>query len=175
MARGKSDFHFKMMCIRFKLRDFFSPPLTMLKEAGIKRGYKILDFGCGFGSHSIAASKIIGVNGKVYSLDINPLAINEIRNTIKKRKLKNIDTIQSDCKTSLPDNCIDVILIYDVFHHIDNKSCVLEEFYRVLKKDCILSFSDHHMNKEDILSELTGKGLFKLKKENNKTFSFIKI
>jgi len=175
MGQSKSNLDFEFMCLKFRLRDFFNPPAGMLRETGMQRGYKVLDFGCGFGSHSIAASRPVGEKGKIYALDINPLAINKVRNTIKKRKLKNIETIQSDCKTGLPDNCIDVILIYDVFHHIQNKSDVLEEFYRVLKAECILSFSDHHMGKEDILSELTGKGLFKLREENKRTFSFVKI
>jgi len=175
VERLQSNFDFEFMCLGFKLRDFFNSPLSILKEVDIEQGYSILDFGCGPGSYSIAASKIVGADGKVYSLDVNPLAIKKIRNTIKKRKLKNIDTIQSDCETGLPDNCIDVILIYDVFHDIQNKSDVLKELHRVLKAESTLSFSDHHMKREDILSELTGKGLFRLRRENKKTFSFVKI
>ena len=45
----------------------------------------------------------------------------------------------------------------------------------VLKPEGILSFSDHHMKKEKILSEITGGGLFRLKKENRKTCSFEKV
>ena len=68
-----------------------------------------------------------------------------------------------------------VILLYDVYHDLYNRLPVLEELHRILKPGGILSFSDHHMEKEEILSELTGEGLFRLKKEYKKTYSFIKI
>lgn len=175
MKSSEINFHYEIMCFFYKVRDFFSPPLNMLKEADINPGYSILDFGCGPGSYSIAASKVVGETGRIYSLDIHPLATKKIKRTAAKQGLGNIETIQSDCKTGLPDGSMDVVLLYDVYHDLYNRSSVLKELHRILKPEGILSFSDHHMGKEEILSELTGKGLFKLKKEHKKTYSFVKI
>jgi ubiquinone/menaquinone biosynthesis C-methylase UbiE len=147
----------------------------MLNKAEIKQGYSILDFGCGPGSYSIAASKLVGEKGRIYSLDINPLAIKKVKDAAAKQGLGNVKTIQSGCKTSLPDGSMDVVLLYDVYHNLYNKLQVLEELHRILKARGTLSFSDHHMGKEDILSELTKGYLFILNKENKKTYSFKKI
>jgi len=37
--------------------------INFLKKAGIKKDYKVLDFGCNNGNYSIPASKIVGKNG----------------------------------------------------------------------------------------------------------------
>lgn len=63
------------------------------------------------------------------------------------KKLANVETIHSDCKTGLPDNSVDAVLLYDTFHDLSDPDGVLEELHRVLKPDGILSFSDHHMKK----------------------------
>ena len=87
MGRLESDFNYRVMCFLLKMRDFFSPPLNMLKEADIKPGYKVLDFGCGPGGYSIAASRITGDKGRVYALDIHPGAIERVRARAEKEKL----------------------------------------------------------------------------------------
>lgn len=175
MGRLESDLSYGVMCFWYKMRDFFSPPLNMLKEADIKPGYKVLDFGCGPGGYSITASRITGDKGRVYALDIHPAAIERVRARAEKEKLDNLKLIQSDGKTGLDRGSINVVLMYDVFHDLDDKAGVLKELHRVLKPGGTLSFSDHHMGKEKILAELTGEGLFRLKEEGSKTYSFVKI
>ena len=44
----------------FKIRDLFLPPEDVLKEAGIAAGFHVLDFGCGTGSYSLAAARVVG-------------------------------------------------------------------------------------------------------------------
>ncbi|MDY6930373.1 MAG: class I SAM-dependent methyltransferase [Halobacteriota archaeon] len=170
-----SNFHFRMMSFLFKIRDLLSPPLNTLQEAFIKPGSSILDFGCGPGSYSIAASDLVGEEGKVFTLDIHPLAVEQIQKKVLKMGLTNIETIRSDCETGLDENSIDVILLYDVFHHLMRRYDVKKELYRVLKPDGILSFSDHHMDEEEIISKMTDDGFFRLSKKGEKTYSFMKV
>jgi len=74
----------------------------------------------------------------------------------------------------LPNNSVDVILLYDTFHDLSEPDKVLDELHRVLKPNGILSFSDHHMKENSIMSRVTNKGLFKLLKKGEKTYSFVK-
>jgi len=169
-----SNIGFNLMSFGFKIRNFFNPPANILEEVKIEPGSYILDYGCGPGSYSIAAAELVGRSGKVYALDIHPLAIKKVKGIASKRQLENIETIHSDCKTNLPENSIDIVLLYDVFHDLSNPDAVLEELYHVLKPGGILSFSDHHMKEHEFLTKITAKGLFKLLKENKHTYDFVK-
>ncbi|MFH1323270.1 MAG: methyltransferase domain-containing protein, partial [Methanobacteriota archaeon] len=64
-------------------------------------------------------------------------------------------TIHSDRRTGLPDKSLDAVLLYDAFHDLEKPDDVLKEIHRVLKSDGILSFSDHHMKEEEIVSKVT--------------------
>ena len=174
MDKPMPNFHFRFMSFGYKFRDFFLPRKNTLKEVGIKAGFHVLDYGCGPGGYIIAAVELAGRLGKVYALDIHPLAIQRVQNIVSKKKLTNVETICSDCKTGLPDNSVDVVLLYDTFHDLSDPYGVLEELHRVLKPNGILSFSDHHMKENEIVSKVTNRGLFRLSRKGKRTYSFLK-
>ena len=174
MDKPQSNLDFKFMALGFKFRDFFLPRRNILKEVGIRPGFYVLDYGCGSGSYITAAAELVGKSGKMYALDIHPLAIQMARSIASKKQLTNVETICSDCETGLPDNSVDVVLLYDTFHDLGDPNGVLEELHRVLKPNGILSFSDHHMKEYEIVSKVTDKGLFKLLRKGKRTYSFLK-
>ena len=169
-----SSIWFRLMALEFKIRDYRNPRMNILEEVGIKQGFHLLDFGCGPGGYVLPASKLVGETGKVYALDVTPLAIKMVKNLIEKNDLKNVQTILSDCATGLPNESLDVVMLYDVLHGLEDKEAVLKELHRVLKHDGLLSFSDHHLKEQDILSMLTDGKMFKLLKKGEYTVSFVK-
>ena len=174
MDKPMSNFGFNMMSWMFKLRDFLLPREEVLREVGIQPGFRVLDYGCGPGGYIIAAAELVGKSGMVYALDIHPLAIQRVQESISKRRLTNVETIRSDCRTGLPDNSMDVVLLYDVFHELSDPQAVLAELHRVLKQGGILSFNDHHMSDDEIISEVTSGQLFRLSRKGKKTYSLLK-
>ena len=175
MDKPVSNFNFRFMALCLKLRDLFLPREVILKEAQIKPGFVVLDFGCGPGSYSVLAAQMVGATGKIYALDIHPLAGQMVRKAAAKKGLQNIETINSDCATGLENESVDVALLYDTFHLLDDPNAVLGELYRVLKPDGILSFNDHHMEENEIISKVTEGGLFRLsRKGQRKTYTFLK-
>jgi len=174
MDRPMSNFHFKFMSLGYKFRDFFLPRKNVLKEVGIKPGFHVLDYGCGPGGYIIATAELVGKSGKIYALDIHPLAIQGVQSIASKKKLTNVETICSDCKTGLPDKSLDVVLLYDTFHGLGDPNGVLAELHRVLKPDGILSFNDHHMKEDEIISTMMDTGLFKLSTKGKWVYNFLK-
>lgn len=162
------------MAFTFKIRDFFKPRKDIVKEADIKEGFHVLDYGCGPGSYITAVSELAGKSGEVYALDIHPLAIKIVKKIIVKKRLMNVETILSDRKTGLPEDSIERVLLYDVFHDLTDSDGVLEELHRVLKPDGILSFSDHHLKQNEIVSGMTKTKQFTLSRKGQKTYSFVK-
>ncbi len=170
----ESALQFRLMALTLRLRDLFSSPAVMLAEAGIEAGDRVLDYGCGPGSYVPYAAKLVGDSGKVYALDIHPLALRRVKALVSKKGLENVETILSDCDTGLPDESVDLALLYDVFHDLLNPVSVLEEIHRVLKRGGTLSFSDHHMKNDEILSRVTGGALFRLSGRAKRVYSFMR-
>jgi ubiquinone/menaquinone biosynthesis C-methylase UbiE len=149
--------------------------MDLLKEAGIQTGFLLLDYGSGPGGYIVPLAQLVGISGKIYALDMNPLAIKEVHKLAARKAIENIKTIESDCNTGLPSQHLDVVLLYDTFHKLSQPDDVLRELHRVLKSDGTLSFSDHHMNEQDIITRVTKTGLFKLSTKSKKTYSFSKV
>ena len=174
MDKPMSHFDFKFMSVGYKFRDFFRPRINVLEKVGIKPGFHVLDYGCGPGGYIIPLTKLVGESGRVYALDIHPLAVQKVQDIVSKKKLRNVGIILSDCRTGLPDNSLDVVLLYDAYHHLGDPDMVIKELYRVLKPDGILSFSDHHMKENEIVASVTNNRLFKLLKKGRRTYTFSK-
>jgi len=175
MDKPMNDSHFRFMSFGYKFRDLLLPRKNILKEVGIKPGFCILDYGCGPGSYTMVAARMVSDSGKVYALDIHPLATRQVQSAAARRHVTNVEVILSGCATGLPDKSIDVVLLYDIFHGLSEPDKVLAELHRVLKSNGILSFNDHHMKEEDIIARITGNGLFKLSKRGEKVYNFSKI
>ena len=62
-----------------------------------------------------------------------------------------------------------------MLHGVSDKNCLINEFYRVLKPNSILSLDDHHYTKDQIAEIITSNELFKLAQSNDKQYNFIKI
>jgi len=169
-----SDFAFNAMSTILKLRDLLSPRAPVLQEANIKPGSRVLDYGCGPGGYVAGAAKLVGQSGTVYALDLHPMAIRRIQKLARKKQLANVQTIHSDCQTGLPDNSVDVVLLHDIFHLLDNPQTILAELYRVLKQNGTLSVSDHHMREDALLSGITDGQLFRLMSAGERSYNFAK-
>ena len=175
MAKKMTNFGFKMMArIGLPIRNLFMPPDEMLAEVEVKPGDHILDFGCGPGIFAVKLAERTGPSGTVHALDIHPTAISMVEQEARKRNLTQIRTILSDCSTSLPDDSLDLIIFFDVFHALENPEEVLVELHRVLKPGAVMCFSDHHMKEGDIVSRLCSKGLFDVKGKGKRTYTLAK-
>ena len=175
MDTPMEDSHFRTMCLMYKFRDLFLPRKNILRELDIKPGFQILDFGCGPGSYSIVAARLVGDSGKVYALDIHPSAIQRVENLASRKGLANVETIQSDCATGLKDESMDAAFLYDILHHLSEPDAVLKELHRVVKPDGTLSVNDHHLEEEDIRSRISSGGLFRMSKRGKRIHNFTKL
>jgi len=136
----------------------------------VKEGQTFLDYGCGTGSFTIPAARIVSTSGKVYALDYFPRQLEIVNEKAKKEGLANIETILSDSKTGLEDECIDVIWVCDVLHELKERRAVLEELHRVLRRDGVLAI--HDGMGERVLSYTDG--LFSLAGRDGKLLKFTK-
>jgi ubiquinone/menaquinone biosynthesis C-methylase UbiE len=140
------------MTFYFRIRDFFSSPINILKQIGISPRSYVLDYGCGSGSYTIPAAQLVGPEGKVYAADIHKLAIREIQKKASMRKHNNIQTILTECNTQLPAASIDYVLLFYVLHEFKNPDMIIKELNRVLKAAGSLSVIDHKFSNAKVVS-----------------------
>lgn len=162
------------MSLLFRIRDFFHPPKEKIVEVGLQPGWRVVDYGCGSGSYSLAAAAIVGVSGKIYAIDIHPLALKMITQKASKAGLTNIETILTDCQTGLESNSIDVVLMYDVFHSLPDPAPILAELHRVLKPRGRFVMDDHHMSEAQILEAVRCGGGFEFFEKGRISYHFTK-
>ena len=169
------NLHFRLMTWTFRARDIFRPPSRLLREAGVGRGRTVLDFGCGPGSFSLAAARLVGKEGRVWAVDIHPLAVRMVERRARRRGLTQLKAVFSDRETGLEAESVDVVLLYDVLHEIDDKPALLEEFHRLLRPGGLLSFHDHFLGGDEISELLGGGRMFRFLRRGRHTTTYKKI
>jgi ubiquinone/menaquinone biosynthesis C-methylase UbiE len=151
---------FSFMVAVFGVRDYIRPPIEILRAAGVMPGQTVLDYGCGPGSFSVAAGQIVGPDGKVYAVDINPIALKAVRRLADRNGLKNLVALAPNIMEGLLPQTVDVALIYDVLHLLDAPTITVAALHRVIKPKGILAVSDHHMRQATIVSTISSGALF---------------
>lgn len=116
----------------------------VLSAAGLKSGDVFLDAGCGDGYISIAASPLVGGEGKVYAIDVYPESIEIVKKDVQKKGIKNLEAIIADLTSEIPliDDSVDLCVMANVLHgFVENGELdkVLPEIKRVIKLGGIFS------------------------------------
>lgn len=113
---------------------FFNPE-KILKTLGLNNETgDVAEFGCGYGTFTIPAAKII--KGKVFALDIEPEMIFITKNEATKYDLTNIEAILRDFiveGSGLKDESVDYAMLFNILH-LENPISLLLEAHRILKK-----------------------------------------
>ena len=110
--------------------------LTHLRDATLKtikqltadkKDLLLVDFGCGDMPYRIVIEPYVGKYLGV-DLEMNPKAEHHI---------------DFDSKTTLPDNCADIVLSNQVLEHVDSPSGYLQEAFRILKPGGSIVLTTH--------------------------------
>jgi ubiquinone/menaquinone biosynthesis C-methylase UbiE len=115
-----------------KIRKWFQNPQKILAPF-IKEGMKVLDIGCGPGFFSIELAKMVGKNGKVFSVDLQEGMLQKIRNKIHGTELEErIKLIKSEeDKINVPEK-VDFILAFYMVHEVPDKNKLFIDLINVL-------------------------------------------
>lgn len=76
---------------------------VQISKARLSTGQTIYDIGCGSGSISIEAAHQIGPSGKVFSIDIDPNAVNLTKKNLIKFQVSNVSVILGDAVDKIVD------------------------------------------------------------------------
>jgi ubiquinone/menaquinone biosynthesis C-methylase UbiE len=126
----------------------------VLLEIGVGEGQSVLDFGCGSGNYSIPAAKLVGKDGRVYSLDVSQSTLKKLSSRAERESLDNIVTLLSAGKPEIPiDNeSLNHVLLIDVLQEIPDKERLFEEINRALKPGGLVTVYPMHIDIDEIVN-----------------------
>jgi len=89
---------------RLALQGSILQPFTedLFRRAGITTGMDVLDVGCGVGDVSLLVARMIGRTGSVTSIDIDPVAIQTLRDRAAAEGISTIQTVETDIHSYQP-------------------------------------------------------------------------
>ena len=113
----------------------FFNPVKILTTLGINsRTGNVAEFGCGYGTFTIPAAKVI--EGKIYALDIEPDMIRITDGEAQKNGLNNVQTVMRDFMakgSGLPDGSMDYVMLFNILH-LGKPAILINEAKRILKE-----------------------------------------
>ena|SRR5487761_474627 len=121
---------------------YFSPRKTLV-ALGLKRGMVVADLGCGYGTFTNAAARIVGKNGKVYAIDIDRKMLRVVTKRAREKHLKNVIPILADIsavkKEREPHVTVDFALLANIIHGTKNKVRLLKATVDMLRPNGVVA------------------------------------
>ncbi len=114
-------------------RSFFDPEAVLAKLELDSTCGDLLEFGCGYGTFTIPAARLI--RGKVYAMDIEPEMLAVTGEKAKGVGAKNIELMQRDFAAEgcgLADSAVDYVILFNILH-AEERMTLLREARRVLR------------------------------------------
>ena len=115
----------------------FSDPRSCVLQLGLRDGMKVADLGAGVGHYGNAAAAMVGIDGKVYLVDIQEDVLKHAVANAHQTKHRNVEGVWGDIErvggTKLKDASMDAAILANVLFQVEHKDVLVKEVMRVVK------------------------------------------
>ncbi len=154
-------------------REIYVHRRALAEAAAPPPGSVVADIGAGSGFMAVLFAEMVGSDGRVYAVDINPAMMEYVAGEARRRGIANLQTVVcSERSVGLPPESVDLMFICDTYHHFEypkttmrsihealrtGGEIVLVEFHRTpgVSRQFIL---DHARDREVIVGEIIESG-----------------
>jgi cyclopropane fatty-acyl-phospholipid synthase-like methyltransferase len=166
-AERMSDLGFRLMIAAFRLVDTFFPYIDRrVRGFGLAPGMSVVDYGCGPGRYSLRFARLVGESGRVFAVDIHPLAVEAVRRLRARQGLANLEAVLAKgYDTGLPSVIADRVCAIDMFFSVRDPGAFLAEVDRLLKPEGLLLLDDGHQSRSATRAKLAASGRFEVLQE----------
>ena len=109
----------------------------------LRPGDVVADLGAGSGLFVVPLSKAVSAKGKVLAVEIDKNFFPHIQQKAKAAGVTNVQTIAGEPLDARLPEPVDVALLHDVLHHIENPSAYLKSLTKYLKPTSRLVIVDY--------------------------------
>jgi ubiquinone/menaquinone biosynthesis C-methylase UbiE len=125
-------------------RQIWLPVADVIRALAIRPGMRVADVGAGTGYFAVPIARAVGVEGKVYAVDLQPAMLAKLREKFTEPDApRNIELVRGEAnRTTLPSRCADVVFVANVWHELENHTVALQEVARILAPGGVLALLD---------------------------------
>lgn len=159
-------------------RDAWQKPVELVAALELRAGDSVADLGAGTGYFLSHLAGATGTQGTVYAVEVEPALVAHMRDRAEKAGLVTvIPVLASLDNPRLPRAAVDVVLIVDTYHHIDERRAYMDHLRRALKPGGRIAVvdwrkgdfpegpkDDHKIPRDQVLAEMKALG-FALRSE----------
>jgi ubiquinone/menaquinone biosynthesis C-methylase UbiE len=123
----------------------------LLRELPLKPGMAVADIGAGTGYMSRRMAGVVGAQGSVYAVDVQPQMVEMLKTLAQQPGLSNIKpNLGGEMDVKLPPASIDLAIMVDVYHELAYPAEVLASIVRALKPGGRLVFVEYRAEDERV-------------------------
>jgi tRNA A58 N-methylase Trm61 len=116
----------------------------------VRDGITVCEIGAGNGDLSIAAARLVGPQGRVYTSELGESRVNTLRERVAKSNLAQITVIAGDAaRTNFPDEACDALFMRNVYHHFADPAGMNASIAAAIKPDGRLAIVDFAPRNEE--------------------------
>ena len=119
-------------------------PITrrFLTSAGIGEGMRVLDIGCGAGDVSLIAAELVGSEGEIVGVDMNPEILETARMRVRETGNDNVQFIAGDVQTLDLGERFDALVGRLVLMYLPDPTAALKQLLTRLHPGSIVMFQE---------------------------------
>jgi ubiquinone/menaquinone biosynthesis C-methylase UbiE len=110
---------------------------------GVKEGLTICEMGAGDGEITLAAAKVAGPNGRVYTSELGEDRIKTLREKAAASGFTQVTVVSGDpLKTNFPAGGCDALFMRNVYHHFTDPAAMNQSIFASLKPGARIAVVD---------------------------------
>jgi ubiquinone/menaquinone biosynthesis C-methylase UbiE len=106
----------------------------ILAAINVREGATVCEIGAGDGELTIAAARLVGSNGRVYTSELGDSRVASLQRHVKESGLAQITVVAGDAaRTNFPEQACDAVFMRNVYHHFADPAAMNASIAAALK------------------------------------------